>query len=69
MKTEAAQILRSVEASAQGKDYPEGRVIQRQRGEEWSKMQEYKPHFKTFTQLKPGFSVKVRTDKDKKGRN
>ena len=68
MKTEAAQILKSVEASAQGKDYPEGRVIQPQRGEEWSKMQEYKPHFKTFTQLKPGFSVKVRTDKNRRGR-
>lgn len=64
MKTEAARILKSVEASAQGKDYPEGRVIQPQRGEEWSKMAEYKPHFETFKQLKPGFSVKETTDEE-----
>lgn len=55
MKRQAAQILKSVEASAQGKDYPEGRVIQPQRGEQWSEMEEYKPHFETFKKLKPDF--------------
>jgi arylsulfatase A-like enzyme len=56
MKAEAEAVLASVEASAEGKDYPEGRVIQPQRGEEWSTMKEYQDLFETFARLKPGWT-------------
>ena len=56
MKSEAAAVLASVDASAEGKDYPEGKVIQPQRGEEWSTMKEYQELFETFARLKPGWS-------------
>jgi arylsulfatase A-like enzyme len=57
MKALAQAMIRSVEASAEGKDYPEGRVLQPQRSAFWRDMAEYKPHFETFVRLKPGFVV------------
>lgn len=56
MKTQAEAMLTSVEASAEGKDYPEGKVIQPQRGEEWSSMKEYQELYETFAKLKPGWT-------------
>ena len=55
MIEEAEKMLASVEASAAGKDYPEGRVIQPQRGAEWFDMQEYQDLYDTFAKLKPGW--------------
>lgn len=52
MKTEAQAILRSVEASAEGKDYPEGEVIQPPRHEKWPEMEAYKPYLATFEKQK-----------------
>ena len=65
MKAEVKVLLHSVEASALGKDYPEGKVLQPQRSAFWRDMEEYKPHFETFTRLKPGFVV---PNKEKKGK-
>lgn len=45
MKAEALAMVDSVEASAAGKDYPEGRVIQESRSAFWYQMKEYEPHF------------------------
>jgi arylsulfatase A-like enzyme len=56
MKAEAETLLASVQASAEGKDYPERRVIQPQRGAEWSTMEEYQALYETFSKLKPGWS-------------
>ena len=56
MKAEAQAVLVSVQASAQGKDYPEGKVIQPQRGEEWDKMKEYQDLYPLFAELKPGWT-------------
>jgi arylsulfatase A-like enzyme len=56
LKTEAEAVLTSVQASAEGKDYPEGKVIQPQRGEEWSDMKEYQELYPTFARLKPGWT-------------
>ncbi len=58
MKAEAEKLIASVGASAAGKDYPEGRVIQPQRKERWDEMEAYKKHFQEFARLKPGFKVK-----------
>ena len=60
---DAETIIASVEQSAAGKDYPEGRVIQPPRHERWHEMEEYEPHFETFAKLKPGFKVKGRDTK------
>ena len=56
MKAEAATMVASVQASAEGKDYPEGKVLQPQRGQEWSTMKEYQALYETFAKLKPGWS-------------
>ncbi len=48
MKTEAEAMLGSVDASAAGKDYAEGKVIQPPRNAFWRDMPEYKPHLDTF---------------------
>lgn len=56
MKAEADTVVVSVQASAEGKDYPEGRVIQPQRGEDWSKMKEYQELYPLFAELKPGWT-------------
>ena len=57
MKVEAGALMSSIEASAAGKDYPEGKVLQPQRSAFWRDMDEYKPHFETFVRLKPGFVI------------
>lgn len=56
MIAEAEALITSVTASADGKDYPEGRVIQPQRGTPWFAMEEYQQHYDTFQQLKPEWS-------------
>lgn len=48
MLTEAKAMIASVEASASGKDYPEGKILQTPRRAFWHEMPEYQPHFKTF---------------------
>ena len=49
MQAEAEATLRSVEASAAGKDYPEGKILQTPRNAFWRDMAEYKPHLETFS--------------------
>jgi arylsulfatase A-like enzyme len=56
MIEEAERTLASVEVSAAGKDYPEGKVIQPQRGAEWFEMQEYQELYDIFAKLKPGWN-------------
>ena len=56
MKAEAESMVASVQASAEGKDYPEGKVIKPQRGEEWSTLEEYQALYETFAKLKPGWN-------------
>ena len=63
MKLEAKALLSSVEASAAGKDYPEGKVLQAQRSAFWRDMAEYQAQFETFVRLKPGFVVPGKTKK------
>jgi len=48
MKAEAQAILQSVDNSAEGKDYPERKVIQPPRHEKWPEMEAYKPYLQTF---------------------
>ncbi len=69
MRAEAQAVMRSVEASAEGKDYPEGTVLQPQRSAFWRDMEEYKPHFETFAQLKPGFVVPGARNRERKRRH
>jgi arylsulfatase A-like enzyme len=66
MKAEAETVVASVQASAVGKDYPKGKVIQPQRGEEWSTMKEYQALYATFAKLKPGWNppAKVKRKRD-----
>lgn len=45
MKSEAQKMIQSVDASASGKDYSEGRIIQKPRRAFWFQMEEYKPYF------------------------
>lgn len=52
MKAEAEAILRSVQESAEGKDYPEGKVLQPPRHDKWSDMEAYKPHLATLEKHK-----------------
>jgi hypothetical protein len=48
MKSQAESVIVSIQASASGKDYPEGEVLQPPRSEFWFTMQEYKSHFEAF---------------------
>jgi len=66
LRARADAILKSVEASAAGKDYPEGKVIQPPRHGRWHQMEAYKPHLETFAKLKPGFKAKASGDKSRK---
>jgi len=50
LKSQALATIESIEASAAGKDYPEGEVIQPSRREFWHEMKAYKPHFDLFFQ-------------------
>ncbi|MEM7600487.1 MAG: sulfatase-like hydrolase/transferase [Verrucomicrobiota bacterium] len=63
MMEEATAISASIDASALGKDYPEGEVLQPQRGQEWAKMEEYQALFDTFAERKPAWK---RPDPNKK---
>ena len=55
LKTRALTTIDSIEASAEGKDYPEGKVVQPPRNEFWHQMKAYQPHFETFFQ-RPEYS-------------
>jgi arylsulfatase A-like enzyme len=53
LKAIAEKLKTSVEASSEGKDYPEGKVLQPQRGRPWMEMPEYQKLYPTFKKLKP----------------
>ena len=57
LKSKADNVVASVTASAEGKDYPEGRVIQPQRGTPWMEMAEYQELYPTFQKLKPSWKA------------
>ncbi len=48
MLAEAKAMLASVDASAAGEDYPEGRVVQPPRNAFWHTLDEYQPHLERF---------------------
>ena len=48
MLAEAKAVQASIEASAEGKDYPEGRVVQPPRNAFWHTLEAYRPHFERF---------------------
>ncbi len=48
MKSAAKAAIGSIDASALGKDYPEGKVLQPVRNEFWYKLEAYRPHFEDF---------------------
>jgi len=72
MKAEAMVMVESVEASAEGKDYPEGRVVQEPRSAFWYQMKTYEPHLEMFFKRPEysGYANKVNrgTNKKKNGR-
>jgi arylsulfatase A-like enzyme len=45
LKSKAESTIRSIEASAAGHDYPEGKVLQPVRREFWYQLKAYQPHF------------------------
>lgn len=53
MSQEADAITSSINESEQGKDYPEGKVIQPQRSDRWDSMKEYHALYDLFEKLKP----------------
>ena len=53
MRSELERLMMSIEASASGKDYPEGRVLQPQRTQSWFEMEAYQELYDTFVRLKP----------------
>jgi arylsulfatase A-like enzyme len=48
MKSEAKAVINSINASAMGKDYPEGEVLQSPRRAFWYEMEAYQPHLEAF---------------------
>lgn len=44
MKSQAKAVIASIQASAEGKDYPAGKVLQPPRSAFWRSMKEYRPH-------------------------
>lgn len=56
LKKEVEAVNASVALSAEGKDYPEDKVLQPQRGDLWSDMPGYQALFDTFAKLKPGWT-------------
>ena len=56
LKEKAEKLTASVKASSEGKDYPEGKVIQPQRGTPWMEMAEYQKLYPTFQKLKPSWT-------------
>lgn len=55
LKAMAEKLTASVQASAEGKDYPEGKVLQPQRGTPWMEMPEYQKLYPNFQKLKPSW--------------
>ena len=45
MRVQAKAVIASMQRSASGKDYPEGKILQPARKEFWFAMKEYQPHF------------------------
>ena len=70
MLKEAMAMVVSVDASAAGKDYPEGRIVQTPRRAFWHEMEDYRPHFETFFKRPEyaGTAKKVKTAAKKKQR-
>ena len=69
MKAEANAMLRSIEDSAAGKDYPEGKIIQTPRRAFWYEMPVYRPHLEQFF-TRPEYSgYKKRAQKKSKKSN
>ena len=56
LKAKAEKLTTSVEASSEGSDYPEGKVLQPQRGTPWMEMPEYQKLYPTFQELKPSWN-------------
>lgn len=50
LRSQVADLLASVNASANGLDYAEGRIVQPSRREFWYQMSAYAPHFELFLQ-------------------
>jgi arylsulfatase A-like enzyme len=48
MKSRAKAMIASIDASALGEDYPEGRILQQARSAFWHTMKEYQSHFEMF---------------------
>ena len=69
MLAEAKAVQASIEASAAGQDYPEGRVVQPPRNAFWHTLDEYKPHFERLFKRPEysGYAKKV-NGKPKKGK-
>lgn len=65
MKAEALAIQTSIDASEQGKDYPEGKVLQPERSESWFEMEAYQALYDRFAELKPGWTAKKSIQKEK----
>jgi len=70
MVAEAKAVIASIEASAAGEDYPEGRVVQPPRNAFWHTLEEYKPHFERFFKRPEyaGYAKKVEVGEKKKRR-
>ncbi|MEN8715386.1 MAG: sulfatase-like hydrolase/transferase [Verrucomicrobiales bacterium] len=54
--SQAEKLMASAQASAEGKDYPEGRIIQPQRGTPWMEMEDYQKLYPTFQKLNPNWN-------------
>ena len=48
MQSQALTVVESINASAAGKDYPEGRVIQTPRRTAWYHLESYQPYYESF---------------------
>jgi arylsulfatase A-like enzyme len=69
MKAEALAVEASIDASALGEDYPEGKVLQPQRNEQWENMEAYQSLFGMFAELKPGWKAPEQKSGSKNGKN
>ncbi|MBC8324495.1 MAG: sulfatase-like hydrolase/transferase [Verrucomicrobia subdivision 3 bacterium] len=66
MKAEALAVEASIDNSALGRDYPEGKVLQPQRSERWEQMEAYQALYEKFAELKPGWKAPVQKSKKEK---
>ncbi|MFK7822497.1 MAG: N-acetylgalactosamine 6-sulfate sulfatase, partial [Planctomycetaceae bacterium] len=69
MKAEALAVEASIDASAMGLDYPERKVLQPQRDEQWENMEAYQALFGKFAELKPGWKAPSPKATKKNGKN